>query len=200
LDSEGGGDQNVDFPGLNFLKIPRRNFSPFGQIILGQTFANPFPAHIRAEDLDSLPFFFGNSHDILHRFLMVKMNDTYIVKRISDLACKVIGNGENNPAPKELSVNKRLGMNGSERQIGISTGTSSRDKGKTMSPTFSSRCRFIRHGEPGEFMSQFSGSCRKPSRAWRTIFLSIRKIDINAIVTSLPCTRFSKQQPSMKIL
>jgi hypothetical protein len=30
--------------------------------------------------LDSLPFFLGNCHDILHRFLMIKMNDTYIVK------------------------------------------------------------------------------------------------------------------------
>jgi hypothetical protein len=37
--------------------------------------------------LNSLPFFLGNCHDILHRFLMVKVNDTYIVKSISGFAC-----------------------------------------------------------------------------------------------------------------
>lgn len=73
-------DENVDFPGLNFLKVARGNFSAFGQFILRQTLVHPLPAHVRAEDLDSLPFFLGNGHDILHRFLMVEMNDTYIVK------------------------------------------------------------------------------------------------------------------------
>lgn len=75
------GDENVDFSGLNFLKISRGNFSALGQFILRQPLAYPLPAHIGAKDLDSLPFFLGNGHDILHRFLMVKMNDTYIVKR-----------------------------------------------------------------------------------------------------------------------
>ena len=75
------GDENVDFPGLNFLKISRGNFSTLGQFILRQTLTHPFSAHVGAKDLDSLPFFLGNGHDILHRFLMVKMNDTYIVKR-----------------------------------------------------------------------------------------------------------------------
>ena len=74
------GDENVDFSGLNFLEISRGNFSTLGQLILRQPLAHTFPAHIGTEDLDSLPFFFGNSHDILHRFLMVEMNDTYIVK------------------------------------------------------------------------------------------------------------------------
>ena len=75
------GDENVDFPGLNFLKISRGNFSALGQFILRQTLAHPLPAHVGTEDLDSLPFFLGNCHGILHRFLMVEMNDTYIVKR-----------------------------------------------------------------------------------------------------------------------
>jgi len=75
------GDQNVNFPRLNFLEIARGNFRAFRQFILCQFLAHPLPAHIRAEDLDSLPLFLGNGHDILHRFLMNKMNDTYIVKR-----------------------------------------------------------------------------------------------------------------------
>jgi hypothetical protein len=49
---------------------------------LRQAAAHPLAAHARAEGLNSLPFFLGNCHDILHRFLMVEMNDTYIVKWI----------------------------------------------------------------------------------------------------------------------
>jgi hypothetical protein len=48
---------------------------------LRQPLAHSLPAHIRTKDLDSLPFFLGNCHGILHRFLMMEMNDTYIVKR-----------------------------------------------------------------------------------------------------------------------
>jgi hypothetical protein len=33
--------------------------------------------------LNPLPLFLGNCHDILHRFLLVQMNDTYIVKWFS---------------------------------------------------------------------------------------------------------------------
>ena len=75
------GDENVDFTGLNFLEIARGDFRAFRQFILRQPLAHPLPAHIGAENLYSLPFFLGNCHDILHRFLMIKMNDTYIVKR-----------------------------------------------------------------------------------------------------------------------
>ena len=82
LNTKRRGDENVNFPGLNFLKVARGNFSAFGQFILRQVFAHPLPSHVRTEDLDSLPFFLGNGHDILHRFLMVEMNDTYIVKRL----------------------------------------------------------------------------------------------------------------------
>jgi hypothetical protein len=74
-------DQNVYFPRFNFLQIARGDFGAFGQFILCQFLAHPLAAHIRTEDLDSLPLFLGNGHDILHRFLMLKMNDTYIVKR-----------------------------------------------------------------------------------------------------------------------
>lgn len=74
------GDENIDFSSFNFLKIPRGDFGPFGQFILRQTFTHSFPAHIGAEDSDSIPFFLGNGHDTLHRLLMLKMNDTYIVK------------------------------------------------------------------------------------------------------------------------
>ena len=75
------GEENVDLSGLNLLKISRGDFSAFRQRILRQTLAHPLPAHVGTEDLDSLPFFLGNGHVILHRFLMVEMNDTYIVKR-----------------------------------------------------------------------------------------------------------------------
>jgi hypothetical protein len=79
LDPKSCCDKNVDFTGFNFLKIPRGDFGSFSQLILRQAFAHPFPAHIGAKDLDSLPFFLGNCHDTLHRFSALKMNDTYIV-------------------------------------------------------------------------------------------------------------------------
>jgi hypothetical protein len=73
--------EKVDFPGFEFLQIARRNFGFFRQLILRQTPAHPFATDICAKNLDSLPFFFGNSHDILHRGSAKNMNDTYIVKR-----------------------------------------------------------------------------------------------------------------------
>jgi hypothetical protein len=75
------GKKNVNFPCLNFLEIARGDFSPFRQRILRESLAHPLAAHIRAEDPDSLPFFLGNGHDILHRFFPENMNDTYIVKK-----------------------------------------------------------------------------------------------------------------------
>jgi hypothetical protein len=80
LDSEGGCDEDVNFSAFNFLQVARRNFRPFRQFILCQFLTHPLAAHIGTKDLDSLPFFLGYGHDILHRFLIQKMNDTYIVK------------------------------------------------------------------------------------------------------------------------
>lgn len=85
LDSECRGDEYVDLSSLNFLKIPRSNFRPFRQFILGQPLADAFAANIRAERLYSQPFFFGNCHDILRRLYVIFRNDTYIVKRQSFL-------------------------------------------------------------------------------------------------------------------
>jgi hypothetical protein len=79
LNAEGCGGQNVDFPGFNFLKVASGDLSAFGQGILRKVFADPFPAHVGPENFNPLPFFFGNRHDILHRFYDPKMNDTYIV-------------------------------------------------------------------------------------------------------------------------
>ena len=97
LNSKGGGQEDVDFPGLDFLQIARGNFSAFGQFVLRQFFANALPAHIRAEDFDSLPLFLGNGHDILHRFYAGNMNDTYIVKRFRILLAKSGGERCNRP-------------------------------------------------------------------------------------------------------
>lgn len=88
LNSEGCREQNVDFSGLNFLQVARGDFSALGKFFLSHTFTHPLPAHICAEDRDSLPFFFGNGHDILHRGCARNMNDTYIVKHLSDFACQ----------------------------------------------------------------------------------------------------------------
>jgi hypothetical protein len=85
LDSERGCDKYVNFPRFNLLQVARRNFRPFRQFILCQFFPHPLAAHIGTKDLDSLPFFLGYGHDILHRFLMPKMNDTYIVKKFQIL-------------------------------------------------------------------------------------------------------------------
>ncbi len=143
LDSKGSRDQNVDFPGLDFLQIARGNFSAFGQFVLRQFLANALPAHIRAEDLDSLPFFLGNGHDILHRFYAGNMNDTYIVKRFRillantsvercnhrvlastrELTCKVIGHLENKCAPKKALAIRLLEMKVSQKGIPPLPGT-----------------------------------------------------------------------------
>jgi len=87
LNPKRSGEQNVNFPGFDFLQVACGNFCVFRQFILRQTLAHPFPAHIGTEDLDSPPFFLGNCHGILHRFLMFEMNDTYIVKTILNLTC-----------------------------------------------------------------------------------------------------------------
>jgi hypothetical protein len=81
LDSKGGGQKEIDFSGFDFLKVTRGNLGFFGECILRQTLADPFTADVCTENLDSLPFFSGNSHDILHRFGGEKVNDTYIVKK-----------------------------------------------------------------------------------------------------------------------
>ena len=80
LNPKCGGEQDIDFSGLDFLQIARGNFSALRQLILRHFFTHPLPAHAGTEDLNPLPLFFGNWHDILHRFLVVEMNDTYIVK------------------------------------------------------------------------------------------------------------------------
>jgi hypothetical protein len=83
LNPESSGEQDVDFSGLDFLQVARGDLGALRQRILRHALANPLPTHACAEKLDSLPFFTGNRHDILHRFSPVEMNDTYIVKRIS---------------------------------------------------------------------------------------------------------------------
>lgn len=80
LNPERGRQEEIDFPRLDFLQIACGNFSPFCQLVLRQTLAHPFAAHICAKSFDSPPFFFGNSHDILHRGHATNVNDTYIVK------------------------------------------------------------------------------------------------------------------------
>jgi len=80
LNSECRGEQDIDLPRLNLLQVAGRNLGSFGQFVLRHASANSLPAHARAKDLDSLPFFFGNRHDILHRFYTPVKNDTYIVK------------------------------------------------------------------------------------------------------------------------
>ena len=91
--------KNVDFPGLDFLKVARCNFGPFSQCILRQLFAHPFAAHIGTKELDSLPFFPGNGHDILHRDFPGEMNDTYIVKCAPDCHPPV-----RREAPKDIPI------------------------------------------------------------------------------------------------
>lgn len=82
LDSERCRQKQIDLPGFDFLKVACGNLGLFGQFLLRQSFADPFTSHISAECLDSLPFFFGNCHDILHRFATQNVNDTYIVKKV----------------------------------------------------------------------------------------------------------------------
>ena len=82
LNPERRGEQNVDFPCFNFLQIARGDFGAFGQLLLRPALAHPFAAHVGPENLDSLPFFSGNGHGILHRLYPANMNDTYIVKKV----------------------------------------------------------------------------------------------------------------------
>jgi len=87
LNPKRSGNKDVYFPCLDFLKIARRDLSFFSQSLLCQALPNPFTAHIRAENLDPLPLFFGNSHSILHRFLSQNMNDTLYREIFSDFYC-----------------------------------------------------------------------------------------------------------------
>jgi hypothetical protein len=59
LNPERRREQNVDFSRFDLLKIPRGDFRAFRELILGETLAEPFAAHVGAENLDSLPFFSG---------------------------------------------------------------------------------------------------------------------------------------------
>ena len=102
LDSERGCDEDVNFSAFNFLQVARRNFRPFRQFILCQFFPHPLAAHIGTEDLDSLPFFLGYGHDILHRFLMPKMNDTYIVKKIQIILANTGGEACNQDVSRPM--------------------------------------------------------------------------------------------------
>jgi hypothetical protein len=82
LDSEGRRQKQIDLACFDFLKVARGNLGAFGQFFLSPMPANALTPHIRAENLDSFPFFFGNCHDILHRFPPQNVNDTYIVKKV----------------------------------------------------------------------------------------------------------------------
>ena len=86
LNPKRGGEQDVDFPGLDFLEVARGNLGALRKLVLRQAAAHPLAAHARAEGLNPLPFFLGNCHDILHRFSTLEMNDTYIVKNLILLA------------------------------------------------------------------------------------------------------------------
>ena len=70
LNPKRGGDENVDFSGLDFLQVARGDFGTLRQFVLRQTTAHPLAPHAGTEGLNPLPFFLGNCHDILHRFLM----------------------------------------------------------------------------------------------------------------------------------
>ena len=115
-------DQNVYFPCFNFLQIARGDFGALGQFILRQFPAHPLPAHIRTEDLDSLPLFLGNGHDILHRVFTGNMNDTYIVKKISDFACQAVRRMENRLAPKNVLAARLFNMRFPQGKISASAG------------------------------------------------------------------------------
>ena len=80
LNPQGGGEQNVNLAPFDFLEVPGGQTGLFRQLLLSQTLAHPFTAHVGAEDLDPRPFFSAQRHDILHRFAGWKLNDTYIVK------------------------------------------------------------------------------------------------------------------------
>jgi hypothetical protein len=83
LNSERRRQKQVYFSRLNFLKITGGDLRLFRQLVLGPTPADPLAPDVCAKDFDSLPFFFGNSHDILHRFSCQNVNDAYIVKKVS---------------------------------------------------------------------------------------------------------------------
>lgn len=64
LNSECRGEQDIDLPRLNLLQVACRNLGSLGQFVLRHASANPLPAHVRAKDLDSLPFFPGGSESL----------------------------------------------------------------------------------------------------------------------------------------
>lgn len=81
LNSKSGRQQQIDFPGLNFLKIAGGDLGFFGQFLLRQPPMSAFAPDVCPKRLNSFPFSFGNCHDILHRLFIRFVNDTYIVNK-----------------------------------------------------------------------------------------------------------------------
>jgi hypothetical protein len=98
------GEKDVDFTRLNFLEISSGNLGSFGQLVLRQATANPLSSHIRAKHLNSRPLFLGYGHDILHRFEVKILNDTYIVKKTCHLLGKRCRKSAAPPAGRNSSV------------------------------------------------------------------------------------------------
>jgi hypothetical protein len=62
LDSERGGEKQVDLACFHLLEISRRNIGFFGKFILRHIPAQSLAPHVHAEGLDSRPFFSGQCH------------------------------------------------------------------------------------------------------------------------------------------
>lgn len=90
LNSKGCGHKEVDFSRFKFLEVAHGDHGSFGEFLPRQPFANPLTADVHPEKFDAIPFFFGNSHTILHRGSMGKLNDTYIAKILSGFACQAV--------------------------------------------------------------------------------------------------------------
>ena len=84
LNSNDGGQQNIELTRLDFLQVSGADFRQFRQILLCQFFGAPFPAHVCPERFQPGLFFSAHWHDTLHRVHANKMNVAMDRERIAD--------------------------------------------------------------------------------------------------------------------
>ena len=76
LDAAGGGEEDVDFAGLDFLEVAGGELGSFSQPFLGPALPQTLAADVCAEKLQSGPLFSAQWHDIIRRSGAEIWNDT----------------------------------------------------------------------------------------------------------------------------
>ena len=88
LNSECCGKQNIDLFRCNFLQVARGDFRPLHELILRQAFADPFPAHVDAKEMESLPFVLQECRALLRCILVISKSEAFQLKSFAILLAR----------------------------------------------------------------------------------------------------------------